>query len=862
MERYLAFISYRHVKTDMQVSAFLRRYLENWHLPSSCTLPKKRRVFRDTDELPTSTDLGNDIEQALQNSDYLITICSEEYVTSKWCLREIERYIEMGKKDRILPVLISGTEETAIPPQLKGIPPVLDLREMAGSSGTGSPDHDRLPEVSHNLRKDVYEGVPHLLQLMSGTEEKELSASQRHFRTLAGVAAFAGAAVILLGLILYTTRTADRIAQNNQAIAEATEEALQAEQQALERRDAAYLDKASLLARKAWIAIGAGEGIAAIQYSLEALPEDLSSDLPVSTEALNTLRTALVMPEVQSGSYHLAQSYPVGSEEALDVLKHVAELPKGSQTGAGPSAEEEYLQIIASNVEVRIDVKPVKEQIAELRTDGSLTIRNFEDNRVVCQPEGTFRYILFPPVQYQIYTVAADGSVQLRDSITGNILTEMKPPAPVSMVSFCENRGQLLALCEDCVAVLHGENGDMLFRIPLSEPARWVTWSIPNDGNRFVILYDDHIDIYELDTADQLDRTIFVPLSSPEASKTIYHAGYSPDGTAVYVEDWDGNLFKYDAGTGELLWINWKERGLNSNRRVAAMPSADGTCLWRQLYHMGFTNMEKIDAETGELLYATDWKQEHVDGCNLLESPDGKTALVMGMYYDERMILFDTETGELLWCTDPYGYSVFSEDGTKICCLSAETGDGLTYHDLGIEHGSLEKFYEQELELVYRILSAETGEILEERSLMNLGSGIKGEIQPVDDPFCARVEGKWEADLQNGTVTPLDQETIDLLQNSHLRSCSSCTFAGQDALLKSTYEENYTVLTRLVADPEGTIIFDAGERDLAVSPTGDSLVIYDDDYDTLFTPVLIWASDAQTLVLEGKKRLEEVDLDP
>ena len=108
MEQYLAFISYRHVKTDMQVSAFLRRYLENWHLPSSCTLPKKRRVFRDTDELPTSTDLGNDIEQALQNSDYLITICSEEYVTSKWCLREIERYIEMGKKDRILPVLISG----------------------------------------------------------------------------------------------------------------------------------------------------------------------------------------------------------------------------------------------------------------------------------------------------------------------------------------------------------------------------------------------------------------------------------------------------------------------------------------------------------------------------------------------------------------------------------------------------------------------------------------------------------------------------------------------------------------------------------------------------------------------------------
>ena len=99
----------------------------------------------------------------------------------------------------------------------------------------------RLHEHSHS----ILEGPDH------GTEEKELAASQRHFRTLAGAAAFAGAAVILLGLILYTTHTADRIAQNNQAIAAATEEALLAEQQALEQRDAAYLDKASLLARKA-----------------------------------------------------------------------------------------------------------------------------------------------------------------------------------------------------------------------------------------------------------------------------------------------------------------------------------------------------------------------------------------------------------------------------------------------------------------------------------------------------------------------------------------------------------------------------------------------------------------------------------
>ena len=91
MEKYLAFISYRHIKPDEKVSARLRRFLESFHLPASCPIPKRRKCFRDTDELPTSTDLGADIENALKDSRYLIAVCSEEYVTSRWCMQEITR---------------------------------------------------------------------------------------------------------------------------------------------------------------------------------------------------------------------------------------------------------------------------------------------------------------------------------------------------------------------------------------------------------------------------------------------------------------------------------------------------------------------------------------------------------------------------------------------------------------------------------------------------------------------------------------------------------------------------------------------------------------------------------------------------
>lgn len=65
MDNYLAFISYRHQKLDQNVSYLIRRYLESFRLPSSCPIPKRRKCFRDTDELPTSTDLGYILNRAI-----------------------------------------------------------------------------------------------------------------------------------------------------------------------------------------------------------------------------------------------------------------------------------------------------------------------------------------------------------------------------------------------------------------------------------------------------------------------------------------------------------------------------------------------------------------------------------------------------------------------------------------------------------------------------------------------------------------------------------------------------------------------------------------------------------------------------
>ncbi|MBQ7535152.1 MAG: toll/interleukin-1 receptor domain-containing protein [Stomatobaculum sp.] len=286
MKKYLAFISYRHLERDQQISAILMKGLEGYHLPKDCGLPSRRRVFRDTDELPTGSDLGTDIENALKDSEYLITLCSDEYMASRWCLREVELYLEMGRKDRILPVLIAGTPETAIPPEIQDLPLAADLRSTDerdnGHAGGGSPD----------LRK-AKAAVPKLLSRMSGTEEEAIVASERGFRlkVLGCAAAFVLAGI--LGFASYALHTSALIESRNREIVIAAEQAEKAREEAVAERNEAILKNAAFAAEQAMAAYNAGNDEEALRIALSVIPEDLHREEPVSVEALGALRMVM-----------------------------------------------------------------------------------------------------------------------------------------------------------------------------------------------------------------------------------------------------------------------------------------------------------------------------------------------------------------------------------------------------------------------------------------------------------------------------------------------------------------------------------------------------------------------------------------
>ena len=124
-KKYWAFISYSH--KDNKWANWLIRRLESYPIPKEFqgikfsdggVLGKHLRpVFRDRDELPSGAELGPAIEGVLQDSRYLIVLCSQNAAQSQWVNKEIEFYRATGRAKFILTLILDGTPNATSSPQ-------------------------------------------------------------------------------------------------------------------------------------------------------------------------------------------------------------------------------------------------------------------------------------------------------------------------------------------------------------------------------------------------------------------------------------------------------------------------------------------------------------------------------------------------------------------------------------------------------------------------------------------------------------------------------------------------------------------------------------------------------------------------
>ena len=113
--KYWAFISYS--QRDGKWGKWLFRALEHYRAPWGLrgrpsrdgTVPKRLYpIFRDREELPGSSDLGDNLNSALRRSRYLVVICSPNAAKSFWVNQEIRYFKSHVGEDRVLCFIIDG----------------------------------------------------------------------------------------------------------------------------------------------------------------------------------------------------------------------------------------------------------------------------------------------------------------------------------------------------------------------------------------------------------------------------------------------------------------------------------------------------------------------------------------------------------------------------------------------------------------------------------------------------------------------------------------------------------------------------------------------------------------------------------
>jgi WD40 repeat protein len=114
--KYWAFISYSHA--DAKWGQWLHKKLETFPVPRALVgketergykVPKRLMpIFRDREELPGSATLKDNIQEALEQSRYLVVICSPRSAASIWVNEEVLTFKAMGRSDRVLCLIVDG----------------------------------------------------------------------------------------------------------------------------------------------------------------------------------------------------------------------------------------------------------------------------------------------------------------------------------------------------------------------------------------------------------------------------------------------------------------------------------------------------------------------------------------------------------------------------------------------------------------------------------------------------------------------------------------------------------------------------------------------------------------------------------
>ena len=235
--RYTAFISYRRTERDLAVAKEIQQSLERFRVPAAIRRTGGKdgigRIFRDQSEMEITSDLSAQLMEALEESEYLIVICSEKYQESPWCMQELETFVKMRGREKVLCVLSEGDPPGVFPSLLteNGAEPLAcDYRGKFREAGRTE--------------------LPRLAAVLLGCSYDELIRRQERWRRQRLAAILTAASAFAVLAISYLLWSNARITKNYRQ---------------------ARINESKLLASQSLEAFGTGDRLTALEAALEAL---------------------------------------------------------------------------------------------------------------------------------------------------------------------------------------------------------------------------------------------------------------------------------------------------------------------------------------------------------------------------------------------------------------------------------------------------------------------------------------------------------------------------------------------------------------------------------------------------------------
>jgi len=226
--KYFAFISFQ--SADAKEALWVQRAIENYRLPTAVSktrsLPKRMRpCFCYLNDINLSEELMMELKQRMEQSEYLIVVCSPRSAKSSFVNGGIDYFVQLGRRDRIIPLIVdglpySGDETTECYPEA--------LRRHFPKSADPMQDHQILgvnvnEEGAGSKRWKRQRAVLMVIARMLGLEFENLwnREVKRRKRQRATTIAIVAGVLCMLGLTWHFSRSVDiviEIAETSAAV--------------------------------------------------------------------------------------------------------------------------------------------------------------------------------------------------------------------------------------------------------------------------------------------------------------------------------------------------------------------------------------------------------------------------------------------------------------------------------------------------------------------------------------------------------------------------------------------------------------------------------------------------------------------